>query len=112
MSLCSISDVSQKELLDLSINAFNTSSRIKLAEPYRTDISLYMPPKGLFGHINKIFNIEPEEEYLKIDLKAQLRRIWAASVTSYIFRFKPDVEQLFNARNSHIIKQMALGPTW
>ena len=36
----------------------------------------------------------------------------AASVTSYIFRFKPDVEQLFNARNSHIIKQMALGPTW
>ena len=84
MSLCSISDVSQKELLDLSINAFNTSSRIKLAEPYRTDISLYMPPKGLFGHINKIFNIEPVEEYLKIDLKAQLRRIWLVYIVSYI----------------------------
>lgn len=94
ISTCSLADVSPTELIEFSHNAYNESSRLVMGE-IRKGVALYHPPFGLFDYI---WSERKNAHDGKYEIKGREAHLWAAAVTAYVFRLKPDIVNIYKQR--------------
>lgn len=102
LTTCSLDDLTAAELIDFSNNAHNHSARIVLSEISK-GVALYHPPVGLFDYI---WSKRKYPDSLKYEFINRQAHLWAAAISAYVFRLKPNLSQSFGKKFDYIFDGM------
>lgn len=108
LTTCSLADIGPQELVDFSNNPHNETARVLLFE-VRKGIAMYHPPAGLLDFLAKQRGYTPEQQKL---VKEREGFLWAAAVTAYVFRLKPDLVARFTEKLQRLSPVSPSEPLW
>lgn len=106
LTSCSLADVAPAEMLEFSNNAWNDSARLMLVE-VRKGVSLYYPPLGLMEYISQQRGYSAQQ---REGIQQREAFLWAAAVSAYVFRIKPDL--LHSFKNKFSTLRQGAGSLW